>query len=192
MKKLWGGTDGTIKIRFLRACIFPIATYACETWHLIKQLRRTLTPLNINATEEFLKYHGLTKEQTNPFDRNYIFLKVGYWYRLNNEKEVFWAHKTPWRFGKENHGRVYYQEEGRGNDQNGDGFRISQTNCKWVHFCGHLAYDRAVIRRVVKGTKFSQGHTTEWMIYMCVDKFIFKYISMKLIFYVLFDLKFEW
>jgi hypothetical protein len=26
---------------------------------------------------------------------------------------------------------------------------------------GHLAYDRAVFRRVVKGAKFRQGHATE-------------------------------
>ena len=31
LKNLWRGTDRTTKTRFLRAYVFPIATYACET-----------------------------------------------------------------------------------------------------------------------------------------------------------------
>jgi hypothetical protein len=27
--------------------------------------------------------------------------------------EIFWTHKTPRRFGKENHGRVYTRKEGK-------------------------------------------------------------------------------
>jgi hypothetical protein len=47
------------KIRFFRACIFPIATYACETWTLNKAAEKHI---NTNATDEFLKYHGLRKK----------------------------------------------------------------------------------------------------------------------------------
>jgi hypothetical protein len=45
------------------------------------------------------------------------------------ENEI-WAHKTAWRFGKENHGRIYSRKKEEGGDQKGDGFRISQTNYK--------------------------------------------------------------
>ena len=53
LHKLWSGTDRTTKIRFLRACIFPIATYACETRTLTKQAERAYMPLNINVIDEF-------------------------------------------------------------------------------------------------------------------------------------------
>ena len=66
------------KFDFLEHASFPLQHMHVKCGHLIKQLRNTLTPLNTNAIDEFLKYHGLRKEQTNPFDRNYIFLKVGY------------------------------------------------------------------------------------------------------------------
>ena len=36
MKKLWHGIDKNTKIRFLRALIFPIATYGCESWTINK------------------------------------------------------------------------------------------------------------------------------------------------------------
>jgi hypothetical protein len=46
MKKLWRGQDKGTKIRILRACVFPVATYACETWVL-----RTGDENNITAFE---------------------------------------------------------------------------------------------------------------------------------------------
>ena len=36
MKFLWKGQDAQTTLRILRACIFPIATYDCETWILGK------------------------------------------------------------------------------------------------------------------------------------------------------------
>jgi hypothetical protein len=73
MKKLWAGQTEQQKLDAIRLQHMHV-----KLGHLIKQLRNTLTPLNTNAIDEFLKYHGLRKEQTNPFDRNDIFLKVGY------------------------------------------------------------------------------------------------------------------
>jgi hypothetical protein len=35
MKKIWQGTDRSIKLKFLRALIFPIAIFGCESWTLI-------------------------------------------------------------------------------------------------------------------------------------------------------------
>lgn len=34
MKKMWKGQTKVVKLRVLGACIFPIATYACEAWIL--------------------------------------------------------------------------------------------------------------------------------------------------------------
>jgi hypothetical protein len=77
-KKLWGGTNGTTKIRFLRACICPIGTYACETCIFNKAAEKYINAFEHKCYRQFLRYHGLRKEPKNPFDRNYIFLKVGH------------------------------------------------------------------------------------------------------------------
>ena len=37
LKFLWNGQDPQTKLRIVRACIFPIATYGCEAWTLGKQ-----------------------------------------------------------------------------------------------------------------------------------------------------------
>jgi hypothetical protein len=81
-------------------------------------------------------------------------------------------------FGKENHGRVYTRKE--------EGWRPKR---RWVQDitdelqmstldAGHLAYDRAVFRRVVKEAKFRQGHATELMNFKNYSKC---YVPLKII-----------
>jgi hypothetical protein len=52
MKKLWGETN---KIRFLRAFIFPITTYACETWTLNKSAEKHINAFEHKCYSLFLK-----------------------------------------------------------------------------------------------------------------------------------------
>ena len=40
MRKLWHGTGKNTNTRFLRAQIFPIATYGCESWTISKTSER--------------------------------------------------------------------------------------------------------------------------------------------------------
>ena len=52
MRKLWHGTGKNTKTRFLRAVIFPIATYGCESWTISKTSERKKLLLSSNATEK--------------------------------------------------------------------------------------------------------------------------------------------
>jgi hypothetical protein len=51
-----------------------------------------------------------------------------------------------------------FQEGGRGGYQKG---WVQDITDELQMSAGHLAYNRAVFRRVVKGAKFRQGHATE-------------------------------
>lgn len=43
MTKLWPGQDKETKLRILKACVFPVAIYACETWVLRKIKEQLIT-----------------------------------------------------------------------------------------------------------------------------------------------------
>ena len=64
LNKLWSGTDRTTKIRFLRACIFPIATYACETWTLTKQAEQRINAFEYKCYRRVLRIYWV-KKRTN-------------------------------------------------------------------------------------------------------------------------------
>ena len=51
LQKLWKGSDRQTQIKTIRACVFPTATYGCETWTLYKAARN-----QINAFE--MKCYG--------------------------------------------------------------------------------------------------------------------------------------
>ncbi len=58
MKKLWQGRDKETNFRVLRACIFLIATYACEAWVLGRQTRKESQHLKTNTTKDFESLSG--------------------------------------------------------------------------------------------------------------------------------------
>jgi hypothetical protein len=93
--------------------------------------------MNTNATNEFLRYHGLRKEQTNPYYKNYKVMKVD----KTMENIVFGAHKTPGRFKKRIMKGYTPERRKRGRPKKRwvqditDDLHISALNA------GHLAYD---------------------------------------------------
>uniref|UniRef100_A0A0B7B4H9 Uncharacterized protein n=1 Tax=Arion vulgaris TaxID=1028688 RepID=A0A0B7B4H9_9EUPU len=42
MNKLWHDTSKETKVRLLRTCIFPVATYGCESWTIIQTLKNKI------------------------------------------------------------------------------------------------------------------------------------------------------
>ena len=55
MKNLWKGEDKQTKIRILRACIFPTATYGCETWTIKKAVTKALNTFEIKCYRRMLR-----------------------------------------------------------------------------------------------------------------------------------------
>jgi hypothetical protein len=57
---------------------FPLHHMHIETWTLNKSHEKHINAFNTNAIKEFLRYHGLRKEQRNLYYINYKLRKVGY------------------------------------------------------------------------------------------------------------------
>ena len=55
MSKLWHGADKNTKIRFLRALIFPIATYGCESWTINKTSERKINSFELKCYRTILR-----------------------------------------------------------------------------------------------------------------------------------------
>jgi len=64
LTNLWSGTDRTTEIRFLRACIFYVATYGCETWTLNKTAEKFITAFELKCYRRVLRIYW-TERRTN-------------------------------------------------------------------------------------------------------------------------------
>ena len=47
MKSLWQGTAKSTRIKILRACIFPMATYGCEAWPISTSLEAMISSFEL-------------------------------------------------------------------------------------------------------------------------------------------------
>jgi hypothetical protein len=65
--------------------------------------------------------------------------RITNWWKLvpktdkTTENEVFWTHKTPWKFGEENQGSVYNRKEEEGTAKKEMGSGYHRRFCKWMH-----------------------------------------------------------
>ena len=61
MKKLWQGTSKTTRIKLLRSCIFPIATYGSESWTINKNAERIISSFEMKCYRNILKIPWVLK-----------------------------------------------------------------------------------------------------------------------------------
>ena len=64
MKNLWQGQNKQTKLHLLRACVFPVATYACETWVLRKVDEKKISSFENKCYRKILKVPW-TQRRTN-------------------------------------------------------------------------------------------------------------------------------
>ncbi len=55
MKKLWKATNKDMKLRIIRVCIFPTATYGCETWTLNKNITKRINAFENKCHRKILR-----------------------------------------------------------------------------------------------------------------------------------------
>ena len=64
LQNIWKGTDITTKLRFLRACVFPIATYGCETWTIDRSSEKIINAFECKCYRRILRIPW-TEKRTN-------------------------------------------------------------------------------------------------------------------------------
>ena len=55
MKFLWKGQDAQTKLRILRACIFPVATYGCQAWALGKTNLKRINAFEMKCYRKMIR-----------------------------------------------------------------------------------------------------------------------------------------
>ena len=55
MKQIWKshGIKLTTKVRFMKALVWPVAIYGCESWTIKNETSKELKRMLLNAYEEF-------------------------------------------------------------------------------------------------------------------------------------------
>ena len=64
MNKLWKGANEATKLKFLKAIIFPIATYGSETWCISKQAEQKINAFQMKSFRRILRVPW-TEKRTN-------------------------------------------------------------------------------------------------------------------------------
>ena len=79
MRKLWHGTNKNTKIRFLRALIFPITTYGCESWTISinKTSERKINAFELKCYRTILRVPW-TEKRTNHSILQELNIKEGW------------------------------------------------------------------------------------------------------------------
>ena len=162
LKNMWNGTDRTTKIRFLRACIFPIATYACETWTLTKSAEQHINAFEYKCYRRVLKIPW-TQKRTNSSIRQELNIveewllktikkrKMKYFGHIKRHQGMEKTIMEGYMPGRRKRGRP----RRRWVQDVMDDLQMSASDA------GQLARERDVFRRAVLGAKFHRGHATD-------------------------------
>ena len=150
MKKLWQGQDKKTKLQVLKACVFPVATYACETWILRRADENRITAFENNCYRKILRVRWVQR-RTNESVRaelnvtpNWLLQyvkrqKLSYfghiWRHKGLEKSVLEAYIP----GRRRRGRPRYRWEKTITDAFGSMTRAGRT-----------ASDRTLFRKAVR------------------------------------------
>ena len=162
LNKLWNGTDRTTKIRFLRACIFPIATYACETWTLTKQAEQRINAFEYKCYRRVLRISWV-KKRTNASILQELNIEEGWLLKtIKRRKLIYFGHLKRHESLERTIMEGYMPgKRGRGRPKRRWVQDVADDLQMDVSDAGHLACDRDVFRKVVMAARFCNEQATE-------------------------------
>ena len=87
MQYLWKSASKELKLKFLRTCIFPIATYGCETWVLRKLDIKRINSFEIKCYRKILCIPWIA-HRTNCSILNELHLPTNWMYNFVRRQKL--------------------------------------------------------------------------------------------------------
>lgn len=158
MKNMWQNTNEATKIKILRTCIFPVATYGCETWTITQTIRNRIEAFETKCYRRILRIPWTMKiknadilKQLNIKEgwlvNNILSRKMTYFghiKRHNCLERTIMEGKVPGKRGRGRPRRRWIQDIK-------DTLNMSTTEL------GNLAKNRDSFRQAVRRATFSDG-----------------------------------
>ena len=152
MKKLWKGTNEDTKLKFLKALIFPIATYGSETWCLSKQAEQRINSFQMKCLRKILRVSWTEKrtnisilQQIGNIDENWLLNSA-----VVKRKMQYFGHvKRHESLEKSIYEGIIEGKRGRGRPRRRWSQDISERLNSTVTEAGRRAQDRSAYRRAV-------------------------------------------
>ena len=161
MRSLWNGTNRNTKVRLLRTCIFPIATYGSETWTMNNSIEKYINAFELKCYRRILKI-SWTEKRTNKSVLEE--LKISENWLLNNIKSrklKYFGHiKRHDSIEKIILEGVVPGKRRRGRPKRRWSQDIIEHLGVDVTEAGRLAQDRSAFRNAVMRATSRQGHAT--------------------------------
>ena len=161
MQNVWQGTNKETKLKLLRSCIFPIASYGCEAWTITTSIEKIITAFEMKCYRRILKI-SWTQKRTNEsileemkVQPNWLLQTIktrklryfGHIKRHNGLERDIMEARAP---GK----------RGRGRPRRRWGQDISDWMGMSITEAGRLAHQRTVFQRAVTKATLRKGHAT--------------------------------
>ena len=123
------------KVHLVKAMVFPLAMYGCESWTVKKAECQRTNALNCGVGEDSWESLGLQGDPISSSSRKSV-LKIhwkDWWWSWNSNTLATWCEelthwKRPWCWERLKTG-------GEGEDRGWDGWMISPTWWTWVRAC---------------------------------------------------------
>jgi hypothetical protein len=81
LKIIWHNTNTQINLRLLRACIFPVATYGCESWTLTQTITNIINSFELKCYRNILRIPWIARVKKNDI---LTFLNIKESWLVNN------------------------------------------------------------------------------------------------------------
>ena len=151
MKRLWKGTDENTKLKFLKALIFPVATYGSETWCLNKQAEQKVNAFQMKSFRKILRIPWTEKrtnvsilQQLGNIDENWLLNTV-----LQRKMKFFGHVKRHESLERMIYEGIIEGKRGRGRPRRRWSQDITDRLETTVSEAGRRAQDRDAFRRAV-------------------------------------------